>query len=52
MSPRIYDLSLVIGILLIGGGVGMISIPAALISVGALIIGLTLFGALMLRSKS
>lgn len=50
MTPLIYDLSLAAGLMLIGAGVGMVSIPAALISVGMLIIGLTLFAALMLRS--
>jgi|GEM_PF-1707456 len=45
MNKRTYDLSLLVGISLVGGGVAMFSIGAALIAVGALVIGLTVFGA-------
>lgn len=45
MNKIIYDLSLLVGVLLVGGGVAMFSVGAALITVGALIIGLTVFGA-------
>lgn len=47
MNPKIYDISLLVGIALIGGGVAMVSVPAALMTVGALVIGLTIFGAMM-----
>jgi hypothetical protein len=45
MNNVTYNLSLLIGTLMIGGGIAMVSIPAALVTVGAMIIGLTVFGA-------
>lgn len=47
MNQLTYNLSLLAGIAMIGAGVGMVSVPAALVSVGSLVIGLTLFGAYM-----
>ena len=41
----IYNLSMLAGLSLIGVGVAMVSIPAALVTVGVLIISLTLFAA-------
>ncbi len=45
MTPLIYNLSLIIGLLLICGGVALVYVPAALIVAGACVIGLTLIGA-------
>jgi hypothetical protein len=41
----VYDISLLIGVLLIGGGVALLSIQIALMTVGALVIVLTVIGA-------
>lgn len=49
MTPTVYNLSLLTGLGSIGAGVAMVSVPAALVTVGALIIGLTLFGVAMSR---
>jgi hypothetical protein len=49
MTPTVYNLSLLAGLGSIGAGVAMVSIPAALVTVGALIIGLTLFGVALSR---
>ena len=38
MTPLTYNLALLIGIILIGAGVGLTSIPHALVTVGALIV--------------
>lgn len=51
MTPISYNIALLIGILLVGGGVAMFSIGAALVAVGSLVIGLTLFGASLMRRK-
>lgn len=51
MKAKTYNISLLTGIGLIGGGIGMVNIPAALVSVGALVISLTLFGAYMSGRK-
>ena len=45
MSAKIYNLSMIVGLSLISAGVGMVSIPAALITAGGLIIALTLTAA-------
>ena len=45
MNKRIYDISLLAGILLVAAGVAQWSVPAALVTTGALVIGLTLLGA-------
>jgi hypothetical protein len=45
MNKRIYDLSLLAGISLVGAGVATFSAGAALITVGLLVIGLAVFGA-------
>jgi hypothetical protein len=49
MTPTVYNLSLLTGLVSIGAGVAMINVPAALVTVGSLIIGLTLFGVAMSR---
>lgn len=49
MSPTTYNLSLLAGLGMIGAGVALVSLPAALVTVGALVIGLTLFGAYLGR---
>lgn len=45
MNRLTYNLALAIGLALIGVGVAMHSAAAALVTVGALVIALTLFGA-------
>jgi hypothetical protein len=46
LSKFIYDLSLLAGVLLVGIGVGLLyGIPVALVTVGTLVIALTLIGA-------
>ncbi len=49
MNAIIYNTSMAAGLVLIGAGVGMVSIPAALVTVGSLIIGLTLAAASLSR---
>lgn len=49
MSPTIYNFSLLAGLGLIGAGVAMLSVPAALVTVGALVVGLTVLGAFLSR---
>jgi hypothetical protein len=41
MNPVTYNISLVVGLVLIGSGTAMISVPAALIVTGTLLLGLT-----------
>lgn len=45
MTPLTYNLSLLTGLVLICGGVALVSIPAALVVAGVCVIGLTLHGA-------
>jgi len=49
MSPLVYNASLLTGIVLIGAGLALVSVPAALVAVGALILAFTVFGALIAR---
>jgi len=49
MKPAIYNGSMAAGVLLIGIGEGLLSIPRALILVGAIVIALTLVTASMAR---
>ncbi|HVR92537.1 MAG TPA: hypothetical protein VHI75_01720 [Casimicrobiaceae bacterium] len=49
MTPRIYNAALVAGLLFIGAGVALISVPWALVTVGSLVILLTLFASIMTR---
>jgi len=49
MNPLTYNASLLIGIGLIGAGLALVSVPAALVVVGALILAFTVFGALITR---
>jgi hypothetical protein len=51
MSQLTYNISLLAGTALIGIGVGMVSVPAALVTVGGLVISLTLFGAFLSRKR-
>nr|WP_198047975.1 hypothetical protein [Cupriavidus taiwanensis] len=51
MTAITYNLALAIGLALVGAGVALVSVPAALTTVGALVIALTLFGAAMARRK-
>ena len=44
MNAKTYNVSLLAGLSLIGTGIGMVSLPAALVTVGVLIIGLALIG--------
>lgn len=52
MNQTVYNLALLIGTGLIGGGVALVSVPAALITVGSLVIGLTFAGAYLSGRKS
>lgn len=52
MNKKAYDVFLLAGLILIGTGIGMVSLPAALVTVGVLIIGLTLVGVFFLGSKA
>lgn len=45
MNAKTYNLSMLTGVMFIGIGVGMVSVPAALVTVGAMVIGLTMLGA-------
>ena len=45
MNRLTYNVALSTGVLLVGCGIGMVSVPAALVTVGALVIVLTLVGA-------
>lgn len=44
MNNLVYDIANFIGLIFIGAGVAMISVPAAFVVVGALIIFLTILG--------
>lgn len=45
MSARVYNTALLAGVLLVSGGAGMVYLPAGLITAGALVLALTVFGA-------
>jgi len=45
MTPLIYNLSLLTGLLLTCGGVALVSIPSALVVAGVSVIALTIMGA-------
>jgi hypothetical protein len=47
MNPKVYDVCLLTGLLLIAGGVACWSVPAALVVTGTLVIALTLAGAVL-----
>lgn len=49
MSRIVYDAAILLGVLLIGVGVWQWSWPAALVTVGALIVVLTVLGAYLGR---
>lgn len=49
MNALTYNASLLAGIAMIGGGVAMVSVPAALVTVGTLVVGLTIIGAYLSR---
>lgn len=49
MNVMIYNVSMLAGLALIGTGVALVSVPAALVAVGGLVICLTLAGARMSR---
>lgn len=42
MNAKTYNISMLAGLALIGAGVGMVSVPAAMVTVGGLVILLTL----------
>lgn len=53
MNKKTYDLSLLLGLLLVAAGaVASWGVPVALLVTGGLVIGLTLFGAVFLRAKA
>lgn len=47
MNTTVYNLSLLVGLLLVGVGVGLWNLPAGLVVGGALLILLTIFNALL-----
>ncbi|MDB5937535.1 MAG: hypothetical protein JWQ01_4879 [Massilia sp.] len=49
MNALTYNASLLAGLAMIGGGVAMVSVPAALITVGVLVVSMTIFGAYLSR---
>jgi uncharacterized membrane protein HdeD (DUF308 family) len=49
MNMLTYNVSLLVGVAMIGAGVALVSMPAALITVGAMVVGLTLLGATLSR---
>lgn len=49
MTPFTYNTCMLAGVTLIGSGIAMVSVPAALVAVGALVISLTLFAAYLIR---
>lgn len=51
MNALVYNASIALGIALIGGGVALVSVPGALVAVGALILALTVFGAFISRGR-
>lgn len=51
MNAKTYNLSMLTGVMFIGAGVAMVSVPAALVTVGALVIGLTMLGAYLSGRK-
>lgn len=52
MNANVYNVALALGLAAVGAGVGMrYGVPAALITVGALVIGLTVFGAFIARGR-
>ena len=48
-QENVYNVCMLLGIVLIGSGVALISIPAALITVGTLVIALTFASAVVSR---
>jgi hypothetical protein len=51
MNGFTYNISMLIGVALVGTGVGMVSVPAALVTVGGLVIILTFAGAYLAGRK-
>lgn len=51
MTAHVYNASLAVGLLLIGFGLGLWSVPAALVTVGALVILLTIFATFLARRR-
>jgi hypothetical protein len=49
MNALTYNASLLAGLAMIGGGFALVSVPAALIVTGSLIVGLTILGAYLSR---
>lgn len=52
MNKTVYNIAMLTGTSLIGGGIALVSVPAALVTVGSLVIGLTLAGAYLSGRKS
>lgn len=52
MNALVYNVALALGLATVGVGVALrFGIPDALITVGALVVGLTLFGAFIARGR-
>lgn len=47
MTPVVYNASILAGVGLVSVGAGMVYLPAGLITAGALVLALTVFGARM-----
>lgn len=45
MNPKVYNACVLTSVALIAGGIGFFSIPIAMITTGALVLGLTVFAA-------
>jgi hypothetical protein len=44
MNPIIYNVSMLLGLLLVSVGVGLWSLPGGLVTAGVLVIGITIYG--------
>lgn len=51
MNTLVYNLSLIGGVLLVAGGVGLLSVAGGLIAGGSLLIVLTIFNMLLITQK-
>lgn len=49
MNRHVYNVALALGVILVSVGAGMVYIPAGVITAGAMVLGLTLLGAVLSR---
>ncbi len=45
MTPKIYNISMLSGVLMVGIGVALVNIPTALVVTGTIVIAITAFSA-------